>query len=713
MSKNTTNHSRRTFMKFSGASLVASASLGTVPTALAQEDDWTEADVPVESELTSAANSALGPIAVGGDGTLISRTITGWETLLETGPTAESNPLNDAAVTDDGNHIWFSGGSGVIGQYDIIEHELTDYSAPDGMTSTWEALDVVGDAGEEQVALANGSGEFLAGEKTAEGGMDWGTVIEPGAGTTITGVSFYETDSGFVCDTEGAVYETTDGGDSWNDGGIEADDTALQDIAAVAAEDATAVGENGSIFEYSDSGIGWEPNDVGEETVLAVFRDEQEGLAAGDNGFVYERTDEGNWEQLETPAENELSGIALNDTDEEFPDVAVGTGPTAIERGEYAALPQTITFSNNVSASIEYQLEIEGEIEVIDADAEIENGTVNGTLEGGDTHEFAFGGRIVDFEVTRGPLPQLDVEVNDIEVTPLRLADLEWQAADSPVESILNGVAATSAPIAAGEGGVILRREDDNWFAIEDSGPTGNSSALLDAAATDDGEAGWVAGSSGVIGRYDVEEDELEDFSAPMEMTSTWEAVAVGGDAGEEQLVFANGSGEVLPGQYNDEEIEWGEVVEPGGGSSIGGATFLDESTVYVSDTNSMVYQSEDGGESWESIGIDGAGVALYDVAASAEDDVNATGGDGSVFRYNGAVWTKNNAGEEALFGIDRELDYGIAVGGSGMALTRTLYGWEEDETPTDATLQDAVFTDDYLEVAVGEDGTVLERDRD
>lgn len=189
--------------------------------------------------------------------------------------------------------------------------------------------------------------------------------------------------------------------------------------------------------------IGWEEIDVGEETVLAVFRDGQEGLAAGEDGFVYERTDEGKWKRLETPTENELSGVTLNDTEEAFPDVAVGGGPTAIERGEYAALPQTIVLSNGVSASIDYWLEIDGEIEADDADARIENGTVSGTLEGGETHEFAFDGRIVG-----------------VEVTPLRLADLTWQAADSPVESALNGVATTTTPIAAGEDGVILRRED-------------------------------------------------------------------------------------------------------------------------------------------------------------------------------------------------------------------------------------------------------------
>lgn len=299
----------------------------------------------------------------------------------------------------------------------------------------------------------------------------------------------------------------------------------------------------------------------------------------------------------------------------------------------------------------------------------------------------------------------------------------DWTEADVPVESGLASAAnSLFGPVAVGDGGTLISRTIAGWETLLETGPTTQSNPLNDAAVTDDGEHVWFAGGSGVIGQYDVVEHELTDYSAPgveepdgsiNEMTITWEALDVAGDAGEERLVFANGSGEVLSGRYDGETVEWGEAVKPGGGSSVGGAAFLDESTVYVTDTNSMVYRSDDGGESWESIGIDGASVALYDVAASAEDDVSATGGDGSVFRYNGAVWTKNNAGGESLFGIDRDLDYGLAVGGSGTALTRTLYGWEEDETPTDATLQDVVFTDDFLEVAVSEDGTILERDRD
>ncbi|MDG5758607.1 hypothetical protein QA600_04560 [Natronococcus sp. A-GB1] len=693
--------------------------LGAGPASAESDDDWTEADVPSDVELSGTAISSHGPVAAGEGGVVLARRVTGWEPIIEVGPTTESNPLNDIAVTDDGRHVWFAGGSGVIGRYDVEAHQLTDYSAPevedeDGdtseKTSTWEALDVAGDAGEERVVLANGSGEALPGELTDDGGVDWGTVIEPGAGTTITGVALYERDAGFVADSEGSVYETTDGGESWSEEGVYVAEVGLEDIAAAGESDATAVGESGFIYEYNDPG--WDEADVGEETVLAVSRNDGDGLAVGASGFVYERTDDETWEETVQPAESDLRGAALG-TDG-FLDVAVGASATAIEQGSYPEgtdLPQTITLSKEVPAPIEYTLEVNGEIAALDADTEIEDGTVEGTLGNGDEHEFAFDGRIDDFEVSRGPLPQLNVSVNGLEVSPLRLSDREWSVVDVPIGSALYGAAAASSPIAAGEGGRVLRREDGEWYVVADDGPTGNESPLNDAAATADGDVAWVAGGSGVVGRYDLADDELEDFSAPMEMTSTWEAVAVGGDAGSERVVLANGSGEVLPGEYDGESVDWGDVVEPGGGSSVGGASFLDDATVYVSDTNSKIYRSDDAGESWEEIGIDGGSVALTDVAAS-DDDVHAAGGDGSTFRYNGAVWTKKAAADGELLGVDRRNDRGVAVGASGTAATRRLYGWEADETPTDAELRDVVLTDDFLDIAVGGEGTVLERDR-
>lgn len=713
---------RRTFVSLVGLAAAGAA----IPGSAASEHGWEVAETPTDATLAATVGSREGPYAVGEGGLVLARRATGWEAVLESGPTTQSNELNAAAVTDDGRHVWFCGGSGVVGQYDTLYNELTDYSAPEveeddgstsAKTSTWTAMDAVGEADGERIVLANGSGEVLVGDRTDDGGVDWGRVVEPGAGTTITGVSFYAPNGGFVCDTEGAVYETVDGGDSWERVGVYASDAALQGIAVVGPEDATAVAEAGRIYDYN--GIGWDEYRVGEDPILAVDRDGPDGLAAGAGGHTYERAD-GRWERADRPAESDLLGDDLDATGV-FPDVAVGTDGTAVERGSYAALPQSLSLWKDVPADVEYELEVAGPIEVREGDAEVEDGTVRGTIEDDETHRFEFDGRVLDFEVVRGPLPQLDASFNDAETSPLRLSVREWTEADSPVETALHGVAAGNVPIAAGEGGRVLRREGGSWYVVVPDGPAGRENALLDAAATDDGGAAWVAGSSGAVGRYDVADDRIEDYSAPAvegadgdreEKTSTWEAVAVGGVAGDERVLLVNGSGEALPGRYTGDGVEWGQVVKPGGGSSMGGATFLDGSTVYACDTNAKVYRSDDGGQSWSEIGIDGGSVALYDVAAADTDEVNAAGGDGSIFRYNGAVWTKNDAGGDALYGVDRLLDRGVATGGGGAAFTRTLYGWEADETPTEAGLQDVVATDELLDVAVGEGGTILERGR-
>ncbi|WP_331232577.1 WD40/YVTN/BNR-like repeat-containing protein [Natronorarus salvus] len=728
------NTDRRTFIKLTG---IAAASTTLAGQAVATGADWADVPTPTDATLSGVVGTREGPYAVGEGGLVLVRRTTGWEAVLETGPTTDANELNDVAATDDGRHVWFCGGSGVVGRYDTLRNEVTDYSGPSPedeegeKTSTWTALAAAGPAGEERVVLANGSGEVLPGDVTEDGGVDWGTVVEPGAGTTINGVSFLSRDEGFVCDSEGAVYETTDGGASWEGVGVQSAEEELQDLAVVDQDDVSVVASNGFVYEYD--GTVWRDYDVGSETVFAVSRDGEDGLAVGASGYMYERTvsdDEADWERIDQPSEGDLFGVDL-DTVGEFPDAAVGTGGTAVERGDYTALPQRLRLTKDVPASVDYELELvegcEVEVETGEDDATVDECTVTGTLGNGDEHVFDLAGRIVDFDVTGGPLPQTNAEFGDddfelFDVSPLRLADRTWNEVDSPVQSALYGVAAGAVPVAAGEEGRILRREDGDWFVVREDGPSGGSNPLNDAAATEDGDAVWVAGGSGAIGRYDVGEDELADYTAPEvegsdgdveEKTSTWGAVAVGGDAGEERIVLLNGSGEALPGEYTGDDVEWGQVVEPGGGSSIAGASFLPGSdTVYASDTNSEVFRSDDAGENWETIGVSGGSVAMNDVAAEESDDVTAAGGDGSVFRFNGAVWTKLDAGEEALSGIDRGRDRGVAAGGSGTTVSWTLYGWDEDGTPTAADLQDVVIAGTALDVAVGEDGAILERGR-
>lgn len=77
------------------------------------------------------------------------------------------------------------------------------------------------------------------------------------------------------------------------------------------------------------------------------------------------------------------------------------------------------------------------------------------------------------------------------------------------------------------------------------------------------------------------------------------------------------------------------------------------------------------GDDSYDTIGISGGSVDLYGVDAVSPAEVNVAGGDGSIFRYIGAVWTKLAVTGSALAGIDRDGEDGLACGGSGTILER------------------------------------------
>ncbi|WP_435175257.1 hypothetical protein [Halorussus sp. AFM4] len=293
-------------------------------------------------------------------------------------------------------------------------------------------------------------------------------------------------------------------------------------------------------------------------------------------------------------------------------------------------------------------------------------------------------------------------------------SDGEWSAVETPTAGALHGVARTrTGPCAVGEGGRVLGRAGGEWRVELDSGPTGAQNGLNGVDATANGRRAWFCGDSGVVGRYDVGTGRVTDFSAPEGRTSTWEDVAVAGLAGQEWLFLANGSGELLRGRHDGAGVSWDGVVEPGGGASALGVSFVDRGTGYVCDTSGGVYQTVDAGREWRRTGIDAAGVNLHDVAPRGPDDVAVAAGDGVIFRYNGFAWTPVSVGEADVRGIDRDRHAGLAVDAAGGVYEFTRNGWRPADAPGDAPLCDvALGTVDVPSVAVGDGGTVLERPR-
>ncbi|WP_435175236.1 hypothetical protein [Halorussus sp. AFM4] len=297
----------------------------------------------------------------------------------------------------------------------------------------------------------------------------------------------------------------------------------------------------------------------------------------------------------------------------------------------------------------------------------------------------------------------------------------EWAVAETPTDATLYAVVQTAAgPHAVGEDGVVLARrtdspDDDGWRVVVEAGPGARRNTLRDAAVTAGGERVWFAGSSGALGAYDVAADRKHDHSAPMEKTSTWEAVAVAGPRDAESLRAANGSGEVLPVATDDDGCpEWGEVSEPGSGSSVAGLA-SDGRRFFVADTNGGAF--EERGTDRTDISPRNAEVDFHDVAAS-EATVRIAGDGGLVYRYDRVCrnWTPCRVGETALRALAVDGDAALAVGAGGRAYRRTpTTGWRSVPTPVEESLRDVALggSGDAVgetDVAVGESGVVIER---
>lgn len=313
---------RRQFLRAAGVGVLA---LGGCTSDDGNDAEWIAVESPTEMTLYDVVMTRKGPYAVGEGGRIVARRGDGWRVVVEAGPSGARNALRGASVTDNGRHLWVAGDSGVVGVYDVDAGSMTDHSAPKGMTSTWEAVAVVGLADAEVVSLANGSGEVVRATH-ADGRVEWSDPVKPGGGSSITSVEFTGRGFGFVIDTSSNVFQTVDGGETWRRIGIRRGSVNLHDIAPLQSNEIDVVGDAGSIFGYN--GFTWTRSRAGENALLAVERERHRGLAVGDSGGVFRLTPDG-WRRERASNGESLHGVCLGTT--EHPAISVGESGTVVE----------------------------------------------------------------------------------------------------------------------------------------------------------------------------------------------------------------------------------------------------------------------------------------------------------------------------------------------------------------------------------------------
>lgn len=441
------------------------------------------------------------------------------------GLAARSKSFYGADATTDGQDPWLWGESGVVGHYDVVDEQFTDYSKPNGLGSPIRDVSVIGTAGDEQVALVTGGGEFLTGQKR-ESGTEWETAVPPNGGNTSHALEMTDENHGWFSDATGSVYRTRDGGATWTRIGPIAFGSSLYDLTVHTDERVTTVGSAGHILEYD--GSSWTEAKPGGSAIRGIDSVDSAVVACGEGSVVYRRMDDGRT-TTSLDASKTLRDLEL-DTTGTYSDTLAGNAGYVYERGTFDAYPDTLTIEPTSSSSVDYEFGNDTKVRKgpnADGTDSVEetcgcaghtfdvSGTVTGST---DVDDFHYGSAVQGFSVTNGSATDLVTSVSGTRVSVERLADRSWSAVDSGVSVTLFALAETTAgPYAVGETGRIVARTDSGWRLVDKHGPSGAGNNLYGAAVTDDGDHLWTAGGSGELGLYDVNAGTATNCTSPLE----------------------------------------------------------------------------------------------------------------------------------------------------------------------------------------------------
>jgi photosystem II stability/assembly factor-like uncharacterized protein len=198
--------------------------------------------------------------------------------------------------------------------------------------------------------------------------------VEIGPNRPFLDIMFTNAKEGYAVGAFGYFFTTTDGGQTWEDSSSKLPNPEflnLYSIARLADGSFIIVGEFGTVMRSADGVSGWELQDIGYQgSLFGVFADHDAGdvIIIGLKGSVFVSNDNGaNWRRALVPVNSSLLGLTKLDSGK-F--VLVGVAGTAVvadfAQDEYSPIPlQLRSHLSGVAAGSEDDLVLIGQNGVI------------------------------------------------------------------------------------------------------------------------------------------------------------------------------------------------------------------------------------------------------------------------------------------------------------------------------------------------------------
>ncbi|PSP96970.1 hypothetical protein BRC89_12645 [Halobacteriales archaeon QS_4_70_19] len=283
---------------------------------------WSAARAPTDGALEDVVVTRETAIAVGEGGTVLERDEgrEPWTVVLPGGPAGDGATLQGVDATADGDAVWTVGDGGAVGRRDAAGRWV-DHSAPAGDTNSLVDVAVTTATGTETVLVTDGSGSIRRG-RHGDGAVAWEEPTTPGSGSSIVGIVLAG-ETGYVVDTAGDAFRTTDAGASYTRLDLDSRGTPA---ALAVVEDGVAVATTAGVVHLHD-GTRWTVERVADDLSGLTSGSQNRTVAVGGTS-LHSRLGPNDWDSVVVPAAAPLRSVVVGDAG----GVAVGAAGAIVER---------------------------------------------------------------------------------------------------------------------------------------------------------------------------------------------------------------------------------------------------------------------------------------------------------------------------------------------------------------------------------------------